>query len=164
MPKMTLLRQIRLLKRGKGNFVTKMSQNKITLRDKGTNKISTPFITQLHKLMYNLSQHNNRYQVWTFQYQMHNLNTKHRGQEYKYKTQLNNKDTLILSTTQNKIRITKKYTIKISWVTNRFKEKIPIYIFNIPPLHFQVAVHKIPKRTEITSWFKVKHKHKIKFV
>lgn len=95
---------------------------------KGTNKISTPLATQLHKLVYNLSQHNNRYQVWTFQYQTHNLNTKHRGQEYKHKTQLSNKDTLILSTTQNKIHITKKYTIKISWVTNRFKEKIPIYI------------------------------------
>lgn len=132
MPKMTLLRQIRLLKRRKGNFVTQMSQNKITLRDKGTNKISTLFATQLHKLVYNISQHNNRYQIWTFQYQTHNSNTKHRGQEYKYKTQLNNKNTLILSITQNKIRITKKYTIKISWVTNKFKEKIPIYIFNIP--------------------------------
>ena len=141
---MTLLRQIRLLKRGKGKFVTWMSQNKITLRDKGIKQNKYPVTTQLHKSVYNLIQHSNKYQVCTFQYQMHNSNTKHREQKWKHKTRLNNKYTLILTITQNKIHVTRKYTIKISWVTSKFKET-SLYTFQYAPLHFQVAVHKIPQ-------------------
>lgn len=143
---MTLLRQIRLLKRGKGNFVTWVSQNKITFRDKSTKQTEYPILAQWHKSVHNLIQYNNKYQVYIFQYQMHNSNTKHRGQKYKHKTWLNNKYTLILIITQNKIHVTRKYTIKISGVTSKFKE-ISLHIFQYAHLHFQVAVHKIP------SWY-----------
>lgn len=94
--------------------MTWVSQNKITFRDKSTKHTEYPILAQWHESVHNLIHYNNKYQVYTFQYQMHNSNTKHRGQKYKYKTQLNNKYTLILTITQNKIHVTKKYIIKIS--------------------------------------------------